>query len=1175
MKTISSCSLLSLRATVRLAPRVVSISGIAVLAWCAGPVSAQQSRVASSGVALRASAVAATGSGTAAEAAGTRLLRRPSVSSSLITFEYGGDIWTVPRTGGAANRITATTSVESDPYFSPDGNWIAYTAMVAGNADVYVVPSIGGAPRRLTYDPGGDFVRGWTPDGRRVLFASSRATVPTPGVNSFFRLWTVSVDGGMPEAIPLPRAFTGSYSADGKQMAYQPLSVGLFAGAWSENQGSQWRRYRGGRTQPIHVVNLGNYSETTLPWTDSNDTGPMWVGNTVYFLSDRDRTVNLYSYDLDSKKLTQLTHYTDFDIMSASAGSGEITYEQAGYVHLLDMKSGQSHQVVVNVAGSFPWAQPQMKNVGNLIADGRLSPSGVRAVFEARGDIFTMSAKGSEYRNITHSSNAHERSPAWSPDGGQIAYLSDVSGEYQLMIGDQAGATKPRVIALPSHAFFSETNWSPDGRSMLIRDNYGNLWIVDVASGRFTKVDTDTYDTPGRSFEAVWSPDSKWLAYSKSLPNQMRSIFLYSTATSTTHRLGDGLADAISPAFDRDGKYLYFLASTDWALKSGWVDMSALGQSYSRSVYAVVLSASGASPVLPHSEEEAAKVQQARDSTAAAPTMVANAAVKPGEMRDTTKQMPRGGPPSASARAGAGASAFHIDLDGIDGRIVPLNIPPGVYASLSAGAPGTFYYAAAPSEARGGLQLYLYQVAAEQAVPILGGIQSYSLSQNGKMLLYRVGATWGIVSAEKPAKVGEGVLNTASMQTLVDPHAEWAEIFTEMWRLQREFFYDAKMHGNDWDAIYKKYEPMVRYVEHRDDLAYLMASVGGELTVGHSYTSGPGDVPDTEHESVGLLAADFKIENGRYRISRIYTNGQWNPQLHAPLDLPGLNVKVGDYLLEVNGQPLTSTVNLYSLFIGTAGRQTTLRVSSTPSTSASRDVTVVPVASDESMRTQAWVDANRQLVDKLSGGKLAYVWLPNTGGPGFTAFNRYYFAQQDKAGAIIDERFNQGGTVADYIIEQLSRPFMGYFAERAGRTYAMPMVGINGPKVMIINESAGSGGDAMPYFFKKAGVGPLVGTRTWGGLVGTIGVPATLDGGGMTAPDLAFYDVDSKWSIENEGIAPDIEVRNTAADMIGGHDRQLERAVQVALDALQRQPFKFVPRPPPINRVTGGSSSPQ
>ncbi len=1147
-----------------------------MLALAAGPVSAQALHATSSRVALRASAVAAGGSSTASEAAGTRLLRRPSVSGTSIAFEYAGDIWTVSRTGGPANRITATTSVESNPYFSPDGNWIAYTAIVAGNADVYEVPAIGGEPRRLTYNPGADYVRGWTAGGRRVLFASSRATVPTPGANSFFRLWTVSVDGGMPDAIPLPRAFTGSYSADGKRMAYQPLSIGLFAGAWSEDQASQWRRYRGGRTQPIHIVNLGDYSETTLPWTDSNDTGPMWVGNTVYFLSDRDRTVNLYSYNLDDKKLTQLTHYTDFDIMSASAGSGEIAYEQAGYVHVLDMKSGQSHQVVVNVAGSFPWAQPQLKNVSALIATGSLSPNGVRAVFEARGDIFTMSAKGSEYRNITHSSNAHERSPAWSPDGGQLAWLSDVSGEYQLMIGDQSGATKPRVITLPSRAFFSEIGWSPNARSLLIRDNNANLWIVDVASGHFTKVDTDTYDEPGRGFDAVWSPDSRWVAYSKSLLNHMRSVFLYSTATSTTRRLGDGLSDAISPAFDRDGKYLYFLVSTDWALKTGWVDMTAIGQTSSRSVYAVVLSANGASPVLPHSEEEAARVQQAKDSSAASPTMVANAVTKQVEPPKNSKDTARSGasPATATAKSGAATSAFHIDLDGIDRRIVALTIPPGSYASLSAGAPGAFYYAAAP-EGRGGLQLNLYQVAAAQTVPILDGIQSYTLSANGKLLLYRAGRTWGIVSAEKPSKVGEGVLNTASMETLVDPKAEWAEIFKEMWRLQREFFYDATMHGNDWQAIYNRYEPMLKYVEHRDDLAYLMASVGGELTVGHSYTSGPGDVPDVAHESVGLLGADYTVENGRYRISRIYTNGNWNPQLHAPLDLPGLNVKVGDYLLEVNGEPLTSSANLYSVFLGTAGRQTTLRVNSAPTETGSRVVTVVPVASDESLRTQAWIDGNRQLVDKLSGGKLAYVWVPNTGGGGFTAFNRYFFAQQDKAGAIIDERYNQGGAVADYIIDQLARPLMGYFAERAGKTYTMPMVGIYGPKVMVINESAGSGGDAMPYYFKKAGVGPLVGTRTWGGLVGTIGVPATIDGGGMTAPDLAFYDVDSKWSVENEGVAPDIEVQNTAADMISGHDRQLERAVQVALDSLQKNPFKFVPRPAPINRVTGGTSKQQ
>ena len=1127
-------------------PTLAAAASIPVLLFGAGLVSAQAAPSAASSIMQRASAKAIDGAFTAADAGGTRLLRRPSVSSTAIAFEYAGDIWTVPRAGGTARRITATTSVEANPCFSPDGAWIAYTSTVAGNTDVFVVPAEGGSPRRLTYDPGADYVRGWTPDGRRVLFASTRATLPTPGANSFFRLWTIALSGGMPEAIALPRAFAGSYSADGTRMAYQPLSVGLFAGAWSENQNSQWRRYRGGRTQPISVVNLSDFAETKLPWTDSNDSDPMWEGNSVYFLSDRDLIVNLYRYDLDTKTLTQLTHYTDFDIMSASAGQGVVAYEQAGYVHLLDMKTGQSHQVVTNAVGSFPWAEPQMKNVSALISDVGLSPTGVRAVFEARGDIFTMSAQGSEYRNLTRSSNAHDRNPAWSPDGAQIAWFSDASGEYQLMIGDQRGATSPRVIELPSHAYFSEIEWSPNGQSLLIRDNNAKLWIVDVASGRFTTIATDTYDEPGRGFDAVWSPDSKWVAYSKSLLTHLRSIYLYSTATTTTRRLGDGLADATSPAFDQDGKYLFFLASTNLALRAGWVDMSAMGQSSTSSVYAVVLSASGDSPARPLPSEEPEKPQLGGDR----------------------------GLPAAQPTAAA-PSLPRIDLDGIDNRIVSLNIPPGVYGSLTAGAAGTFFYTEAPLDGRGGLKLYQYQVSTARATPMLEGIQSYGLSHDRKMLLYRAGRSIGIVSAERPAKVGDGVLNTASVETLVDPRAEWAELFRETWRIQREFFYDPTMHGNDWQAIYRKYEPMLKYVAHRDDLGYLIASIGGELTVGHSYLAGAGDVPDTEHESVGSLAADFSIVSDRYRLTRIYTNGSWNPQLRAPLDVPGLNVKVGDYLLEVNGRPLTASVNLSSLLIGTAGKQTTLRVNVAPTTVGSRLVTVVPVASDESIRTQAWVDGNRHLVDSLSGGRLAYVWVPNTSANGFTAFNRYFFAQQDKEGVIIDERYNQGGAVADYIVDQLSRKLMGYFAERAGKSYTMPMVGIFGPKVMVVNESAGSGGDALPYYFRKAGVGPIVGTRTWGGLVGTIGVPGTIDGGGITAPDLAFYDVDGKWSVENEGVPPDIEVRNTAADMIAGHDRQLERAVQVALDSLKEHPVRFVPRPAPINRVTGGTSKPR
>jgi tricorn protease len=1086
-------------------------------------------------------------------AQGTRLLRRPTVSRDNVAFEYGGDMWVVPRAGGSARRLTSTPSAETDPHFSPDGSYIAYSATIAGNADVFVVPVEGGEAKRLTYHPGVDYVRGWTPDGKRVVFASSRGTLPTPGANSYFRLWTVSLDGAMPDVLPVPRAYAGSFSPDGKRIAYQQVGVAFFAAAWAENQSSQWRRYRGGRTQPIRIIDVASAAEEKLAWTNSNDTQPMWIGNTIYFLSDRDHIVNLYAYNEDTKQLAQLTHHTDFDIMSASAGPDAIAYEQAGYVHLFDLKTGQSRQLNIDVKGDFPWARPQMKRVASMIADATLSPTGARAAFEARGDIFTVAADG-DYRNITQSSGTHDRNPAWSPDGKHIAWLSDEGGEYQLMIGEQTGATKPRAIPLPSPAYFTNPVWSPNAQHLLFRDTDAQLWAVAVSTGRFTKIDTDTFDDPGRGFDAVWSPDSRWVAYSKSMPSHMRAIFLYSMAAGKTYQVTDGMADVITPAFDAGGKYLYFLASTNYSLKSGWLDMSSQEKLVRRSVYLAVLSAQEPSPLLPSLVDEPARLVEPRDSAAGK------------SVRGSKSEAQRAPAPRLDT------ATTRVDIDGIQQRIIALAIPPGDYRDLIAGSEGTFFFgeASLPSERPSqSFRLWQYRLADRKARTFIDGVASYLVSADRKKILFGTEDNrWNIVAATEPPKAGDGALGIDGMETLVDPRAEWAEIFRETWRTQREFFYDPKMHGNDWQAIYDKYKPLVQSVQHRDDLAYLIASVGGELTVGHSYLDGPGDVPDTGHTSIGLLGADFSVDKGHYRIQRIYTAGSWNPRLHAPLSVPGLKVAEGNYILEVNGRSLTAPANLYSFFEGTAGKLTTIRVNSAPTEQGSWIITVMPIGDDEALRTQAWIDDNRRLVDKLSGGRLAYVWLPNTAGGGYTAFNRYYFAQQDKQGAIIDERYNQGGEVADYIVQQLSRTLAGYFAERAGRTVTMPMAGIFGPKVMIINESAGSGGDALPYFFRHAKLGPLIGTRTWGGLVGTLGVPSPIDNGGITAPDLAFYDLNGKWAVENEGVAPDIEVENSAADLLHGHDAQLERAVTEALKLLEAHPISTVPRPAPINRVS-------
>jgi len=905
-----------------------------------------------------------------------------------------------------------------------------------------------------------------------------------------------------------------------------------------------WRHYRGGRTHPISVMNLADHSVEKLPWTNSNDTEPMWIGNTIYFISDRSHTANLFAYRTDTKQLTQLTQHDDFDIMTASAGADAIVYEQAGYIHLVDAKSGKSTRLNIEATGDLPWTRPQFKKVASMIRNYTLSATGVRAAFEARGEIFTVPTEKGDYRNLTQSPGAHDRSPVWSPDGAQLAWLSDASGEYQLLIGDPMGITTPRVVALPSTAFFAAPEWSPDGKQILLEDNHRNLWTIEVGSGKSTKIDTDSYPDPMRQFDATWSPDSRWVAYSKNLPSRLRAIFVYSLADQKAYQLTDGLADSISPAFDLNGKYLYFLASTNFGPSTGWLEMSSLDRPVRRAIYLAVLSATEPSPLLPETGDEPPP-------------------------KPATPPTPPPTPPPAPAPVNV-----RIDVNGINQRIITVNVPAGEYANLSAGAAGSFYYTEpVPGGGPTMLRLQRYTVRERTAAPLLEGVRAYALSGDKKKLLYQAsaggGANWGVVSTERPGvKVGDGPINVAGLEMRVDPRAEWKQIFRETWRIQRDYFYDAKMHGANWQAIYDKYLPLVDHVGHRADLGYLIATVGGELTVGHSYLLGAGDVPAEDPVSVGMLGADYEIDQGHYRIKRIYTGENWNPELRAPLSAPGVQVSAGDYIVEVNGRILTSSTNIYSLFEGTANRQTLIRVNKTPDREGSRLITVIPVPSEDGLRTRAWVEDNRRKVDKLSGGRLAYVWLPNTATPGYVSFTRYFYSQQDKEGAVIDERYNQGGMVADYIVNELDRKLMGYFALRDGEPSTSPIAGLYGPKVMLINESAGSGGDALPFMFRQRKLGPLVGTRTWGGLVGTLGFPPTIDGGGITAPNLAFYNLKGEWDVENIGVAPDIEVEYSAAEVLKGNDPQLERAVQEALKLLQQNPVRRVPRPAPIDRVS-------
>ena len=1064
-----------------------------------------------------------------ASAEEARLLRQPTVSEGRVAFVYANDIWVVPRSGGDARRITTHLGSESGPVFSPDGRYIAFSGQYDGNTDVFVVPAEGGEPRRLTYHPGSDLVRGWTPDGSKVVFASSRDSVPV----GFSRLWTVSLKGGMPDALPMPMANKGVYSPDGKRMAYVCLAEAFAA----------WRHYRGGRTTAVWLLDMDDFDLEKVPRDNSNDTDPMWVGDTVYFLSDRNHTMNLFAYDTGSKRVEQLTFHDDYDIKSARAGDGVIVYEQAGYVHLYDPASAKSTRIDVEIRGDLPGRRVHMAKVSNWIKSASLSPTGKRAVIEARGEVFTVPAEKGDPRNLTRSSGINDRYPVWSPDAARIAWFSDKGGEYGLMIVDQKGLEPARRIELKNPSFYYSPVWSPDSQKVLFADKRLNLWYVDVETEKVVKIDKDTYDHPMRSLDHVWAPDSQWVAYSKRLDNHLHAVFAYSLEEGKSYQLTDGLTDALSPAFDKSAKYLYFLASTNYALNTGWLDMTSYERPFTYGVYLIVLNADDPSPLLPESDEEEVKKEDEGED-------VGEKDKKQNEDKEEDKE-----------------PKVKIDMKGLDQRILALDIPLRRYSQLQSVEANVFFYTESiPNQP--GYTLHRYDLKEKETKPFMTGIFGYSLSADGKKLLYRApGDAMGIVDAKGKPKVGDGRLDTNQLQARVDPLAEWRQIYREAWRINRDFLYDAEMHGADWDAMYTKYLPLLKHVAHRSDLSYLLMNLIGELTIGHSGAGG-GDMPSAARVPGGLLGADYEVDGGYYRIKRIYIGENWNPGLRAPLTAPGLKVAEGDYILEVNGLPLKPPMNLYGAFEGTADRQIALRINDKPALEGSQIVTVVPVASEGRLRMREWIEGNRRKVDEMSDGRLAYVYLPNTSTAGYTNFNRYYFAQQQKQGAIIDERFNGGGSAADYFVDLMARPLMNYWATRDGKEFTTPTAQIFGPKVMIINEWAGSGGDALPYYFRFRKIGPLVGKRTWGGLVGHHGGCDLIDSGRITSPNLAFYDIDGNWDVENVGVAPDIEVEQTPALVIRGHDPQLERAVEEALRLLEQNPVKRTPRPSPIDRTT-------
>ena len=1100
---------------------------------------------------------------TAARSASPLLLRNPALSQDRIAFLYADDIWVVAREGGEARRLTSEGNVTAGPYFSPDHTQIAYSTSGRGLTDVYVVSADGGVPRRLTWEPTGSRATGWTPDGKKVLFISGHASY-----SDFPRLFRIRADGvGSAQVMPLPSAAEGSFSDDGSELAYVPFAQ------WQ----AAWKHYRGGQTTPIWLVNIKTLDIEKIPRENSNDSHPVWSGSTVYFLSDRNGPVSLFSYDTGTKQVEQVVPNQGLDLKSVSAGPGALVYEQFGSLHLYDLATHQEHAVPVTIHGDLPRLTPHLASVPpREVQNAAISPTGMRLVVEAHGDIFTIPAEKGDTRNLTRTPGSAERDPAWSPDGKSIAYFSDASGEYQLYVRDQDGLLPPKVIDLgPDPSFFYAPHWSPDSKRIAYTDKHLRIWYVDVAGGKPVKIDTGLRGGFDSTTALSWSPDSQWIAYTRDLESQMHAIFLYSIAAHTSTQITDGMSDAANPVFDPSGKTLYFTASTNDGPSVAGIDLSSLDRATNSGVYVVVLSRNGASPIPPESDDENKKKDDDAKKDDAKKDDSKKDDAEKDEGKDAADKGQSGTQDDKDKGKKKGAEKPKptvIDLAGIGNRILSLPIPARNYVDLSVGKTGVLFLAEGlpvgrPSEEDGAPIIALWRFTMDKRLTeeMLGDLTGYKVSLNGEKLFYARRDSWFIApTAElKPgspdAAPGKPVKNGA-MSAVLDPRAQWKQMYRETWHLQRDFLYDPHLHGLDLAKIEAKYRPYLDGLASRTEFTYLCNEMLGEIQIGHMFVNGPRAPADGPKP--GLLGADYSIDHDRYRFAKIYNGQNWTPSLTAPLTLPGINIVEGDYLLAVNARELHATDNIDSFFDGTAGKQTVLRIAKSADGSGARDVTVVPVASEHRLRNLDWIDSNRRKVDALSGGKVAYIYMPNTAGAGYSNFNRHFYSQLDKQAVVLDERYNEGGFIADYIVNVLGQKRMSGAIERDGKPVHDPEGAIFGPKAMIINQSAGSGGDAMPWYFRKANLGTLVGERTWGGLVGIGGYPALIDGGSVTAPRYAIYGLNGEWEVEGHGIAPDVEVQELPKDVAAGHDAQLERAVAIVLQQLKEHPVIEPPVPP-------------
>ena len=1044
-----------------------------------------------------------------AQTSGTLLLEQPDMNQTHITFVYGGDVWVVKIGEQKASRITSTSAVESSPHFSPDGKQIAFTSNRTGDANVYVVSINGGDPTRLTYHPSGSFVRGWANDGSFIYYASSRETAPS----RHNKLWKVNATGGPETQLTTQWATDAEYSPDGKSMVIDRVR------RWDK----EWRVYRGGQNTPISILNMENLSETLLPNNQTTDVNPLWMDDKIYFLSDRDSTMNIWCYAIGSKALTQITKLRGSDIKSMTGNDTQIVYERDGAFHLFDLATKKSVQLNITATGDFPWAQKTWEDVSKSVQYVSLSSSGKRAIMQSRGEIFTVPTEHGDARNITNSSDEADRRPIWSPLGDKIAWFTDAGGKgYVLRIASQDGMSDIKDISIGESKLGWEPTWSPDGKYIAFNDDDVRVRLLNLETEKIETIDIGGTNIERGDLGLTWSPDSKWLAYSKTSPNNFKRIYIWSSETKKAIAVTNEMAHSVSPAWDLDRKHLYFISSTNVALGSGWANTSSMMSNPDFTAYVINLRNEDPSPFELRSDEEEADLKDEK------------AEGKDKDKKEDEKEE---------------ENLVQIDFDRIEFRTIPIPMKTRDYGYVIAGPEGAFFIAEYFNNTQGAT-IHKFVLEDREAKKFTEGASQFTVSADGKKAIARIGSSWKVFDAT--AGEGKGEALSVKLNMHLDRQAEWKQIFEEAWRYQRDYFYDPEMHGRNWDRVYARYAPLVPHVKHRSSLNYVLDQMNGELSVGHSFVSG-GDYPETDRYPTGLLGANLVTDKGRWKIDRIFNTESWNPNLSSPLSKPGMKVETGNYIVGINGKELKAEDNIFEALQGTSGVQTVLHINSSPKFKGSWTEVVKPLSNENALRQRTWIEDNRRKVDELSGGKLAYVWVPNTAGAGFASFNRYLFAQQDKLGAVIDERFNGGGLLDDYMVDLLTRELRAAATNEVpnGKPFKLP-AGIHGPKVLLINELAGSGGDYFPWVFRHQNAGKLIGQTTWGGLVKSSTHYQFIDGGQMTAPDNAIYDpIEKVWIGENKGIAPDIEVRQDAKSISEGNDPQLERAVQELLKQLE------------------------